>query len=141
MNSSAAPAVAGDAASHVLPYLSALSIYDNPSDAVDPHFLQPPPDHSLASVKLQNPVAGDSSVIMHIGWEVAAQFVLYHLSKFGVILNFEYHCSGSFQSIGTCKVTYVTVDSKTALMTNPYRISTRTEMHNSSEACSFNCGF
>ncbi|KAL3628846.1 hypothetical protein CASFOL_027892 [Castilleja foliolosa] len=132
-----APAVS-DAATHVLPSLiSSLSIYDKP---VNPHFLQPPPDHSSASVKFQNPVAGDSSVIIHIGGEVSAKVLFYHLSNFGVILNFEYRYYGPFQSIGTCKVIYASVESITALKTSPYRIPTRMEVHTSGESCSFNCG-
>ncbi|KAL3628849.1 hypothetical protein CASFOL_027895 [Castilleja foliolosa] len=116
---SPAPAVAGDAASHVLPSLSSLSIYDKPPAAVDPPFLLPPP------------------VIIHLGGDKDdLKRLADHLCKFGFIQKFLYD-----QRMGTCQVTYETIESKTALMNTPYTSSTRVEMHTSGEACSFNCGF
>ncbi|KAL3628851.1 hypothetical protein CASFOL_027897 [Castilleja foliolosa] len=113
---SPAPA-AGDAAStQVLSSLSSLTISDDPPSAVDPPLLLPPP------------------VIIHLGGEKNALKNLgHHLCRFGFIQKFLYD-----QSMGTCQVTYETIESKTALLTTPYP---SVEMHTSGEACSFICGF
>ncbi|KAL3628850.1 hypothetical protein CASFOL_027896 [Castilleja foliolosa] len=138
--SSSAPAVS-DAASYVLPSVSALSIRDvkpkpsitvNPPAVVNPTFLPPPPFAFQPC----------NTVIMHIDGTVPVQILLYFLSDCGVIQNFEYHYYGSFQSIGTCKVTYATVESKTALLNSPHTITPGVmKKHASGEACPFNCGF
>ncbi|KAL3628840.1 hypothetical protein CASFOL_027886 [Castilleja foliolosa] len=130
------PAVS-DAASYALPSISALSINDNRSAAVNPPAagnptFRPPPPGAFPP---------GSSVIMHVGGTVPVQCLLLYLSSFGVILSFEYYYFGSLKSIGTCKVTYATVESKTALLTTPNRIYSDVEIHISGEACPFNCGF